>query len=85
MYVTEAGFKKLRDELDHLKKVRRLEVAERLHNAIDDGADVLENAEYEKKQWLYFYFGRVVLRCLRMRSYCKECHKNCRRHNEEDC
>ena len=47
MYVTEAGFKKLRDELDHLKKVRRLEVAERLHNAIDDGADVLENAEYE--------------------------------------
>jgi len=47
MYVTEAGFNKLRAELDHLKKHRRLEVAERLHNAIDDGADVLENAEYE--------------------------------------
>ncbi|HET60040.1 MAG TPA: transcription elongation factor GreA, partial [Chloroflexi bacterium] len=31
----------------YLKTERRREVAERLHNAIDDGADVLENAEYE--------------------------------------
>ena len=47
MYVTKAGHKKLSDELYHLKNKRRLEVAERLHNAIEDGADVLENAEYE--------------------------------------
>ncbi|MCD4752166.1 MAG: transcription elongation factor GreA [Anaerolineaceae bacterium] len=47
MYVTIAGHKKLSDELEHLKNSRRLEVAERLHNAIEDGADVLENAEYE--------------------------------------
>ncbi|MCD6475369.1 MAG: transcription elongation factor GreA [Anaerolineaceae bacterium] len=47
MYVTIAGHKKLVDELDYLKNSRRLEVAKRLHNAIEDGADVLENAEYE--------------------------------------
>lgn len=47
MYVTEEGFKKLTEELDYLRKERRQEVADRLHNAIDDGADVLENAEYE--------------------------------------
>ena len=47
MYVTKAGYKKLSDELAHLKNGRRLEVAKRLHNAIEDGADVLENAEYE--------------------------------------
>lgn len=47
MYVTKDGYKKLNDELDYLKNTRRLEVAERLHNAIEDGADVLENAEYE--------------------------------------
>lgn len=47
LYVTEEGFKKLNEELDYLRKTRRQEVADRLHNAIDDGADVLENAEYE--------------------------------------
>lgn len=47
LYVTEEGLKKLTEELDYLRKERRQEVADRLHNAIDDGADVLENAEYE--------------------------------------
>ncbi|NSW53651.1 MAG: transcription elongation factor GreA [Anaerolineae bacterium] len=47
LYITEEGLKKLTEELDYLRKERRQEVADRLHNAIDDGADVLENAEYE--------------------------------------
>lgn len=46
-FVTQEGYDKLLDELKYLKTERRREVAERLHNAIDDGADVLENAEYE--------------------------------------
>ncbi|MBN2046325.1 MAG: transcription elongation factor GreA [Anaerolineaceae bacterium] len=45
--LTEEGYKKLSEELQYLRDVRRQEVAERLHNAIEDGADVLENAEYE--------------------------------------
>ena len=47
LIVTQDGYDKLIEELNFLKGTRRREVAERLHNAIDDGADVLENAEYE--------------------------------------
>ena len=47
LIVTQDGYDKLIEELAFLKDTRRREVAERLHNAIDDGADVLENAEYE--------------------------------------
>lgn len=47
LIVTQDGYNKLIDELTFLKQTRRLEVADRLHNAIEDGADVLENAEYE--------------------------------------
>lgn len=47
MLVTQEGYDKLIEELNFLKNTRRLEVAARLHNAIEDGADVLENAEYE--------------------------------------
>ena len=47
LFVTQEGYDKLIQELKYLKETRRQEVADRLHNAIDDGADVLENAEYE--------------------------------------
>lgn len=45
-YITEEGLKKLNDELDHLKTVRRAEVSDRLKEAISYG-DLKENAEYE--------------------------------------
>jgi transcription elongation factor GreA len=44
--LTEEGRKKLTDELDELKNVKRREVAERLKNAISYG-DLTENAEYD--------------------------------------
>ena len=44
--LTEAGRKKLNDELDDLKNVKRREVAERLKNAISYG-DLMENSEYD--------------------------------------
>lgn len=44
--LTEAGLKKLEEKLDHLKSVRRIEVAERIKQAIDFG-DISENSEYE--------------------------------------
>ena len=44
--LTEEGLKKLEEKLEHLKSVRRIEVAERIKQAIDFG-DISENSEYE--------------------------------------
>jgi len=44
--LTEEGLKKLEDKLEYLKSVRRIEVAERIKQAIDFG-DISENSEYE--------------------------------------
>jgi len=47
VYVTAEWLKKLEDELTHLKEVSRVEVAERLKEAISFW-DLSENAEYEE-------------------------------------
>jgi transcription elongation factor GreA len=44
--LTVEGLKKLEDELEHLKSVKRREVAERIKQAIGFG-DISENSEYE--------------------------------------
>ena len=36
-YLTQEGYDKLQDELDHLRTVRRSEVANRLREALEDG------------------------------------------------
>jgi transcription elongation factor GreA len=45
-FLTQEGLKKLEEELEYLRTVRRAQVAERLHNAQEDG-ELIENAEYE--------------------------------------
>jgi len=58
--VTKEGLKKLKEELDHLKNVRRREVAQRLKEAISYG-DLSENSEYEEaKNEQAFVEGRVI-------------------------
>lgn len=58
--VTKEGLKKLKDELDHLKDVRRKEVAQRLKEAISYG-DLSENSEYEEaKNEQAFVEGRIL-------------------------
>ncbi len=47
IYVTKEWLKKLEDELKHLKDTRRVEIAERLKEAISFW-DLSENAEYEE-------------------------------------
>ena len=47
-FLTKEGFQKLQDELDHLRTIKRQEVAERLHEAME-GGELIENAEYERK------------------------------------
>lgn len=57
--VTKEGFKKLKDELEHLENVRRREVASRLKEAIAYG-DLSENSEYqEAKEEQAFVEGRI--------------------------
>ncbi|HSR46902.1 MAG TPA: transcription elongation factor GreA [Anaerolineales bacterium] len=59
-YVTPEGLKKLEEELDHLRKVKRQEVAQRLHEAMEDG-ELIENAEYEAaKNEQAFVEGRIL-------------------------
>jgi transcription elongation factor GreA len=45
-YLTRRGFQKLQEELDHLRTVKRQEVAQRLHEAME-GGELIEDAEYE--------------------------------------
>jgi transcription elongation factor GreA len=47
-YLTREGYNRLQDELEYLRKVRRQEVAERLHEALEGGdLGVDPDAEYE--------------------------------------
>ena len=58
--VTKDGLDKLKEELDHLKTVKRKEVAERIKEAISYG-DLSENSEYEEaKNEQAFLEGRVL-------------------------
>jgi transcription elongation factor GreA len=58
--LTAEGFKKLEDELENLKTVRRREVAARIKQAIDFG-DLSENSEYDDaKNEQAFIEGRIV-------------------------
>ena len=43
-FLTREGLKKLEEELNYLRTVRRAQVAERLHNAQEDG-ELIEHAE----------------------------------------
>lgn len=58
--LTQEGLKKLEDELEHLKSVKRREVAERIKVAIGYG-DISENSEYEDaKNEQAFIEGRIL-------------------------
>ena len=59
-FLTPNGLKKIQEELQHLRTVRREEVAQRLHEAME-GGDIQENAEYEDaKNERAFVEGRIL-------------------------
>jgi transcription elongation factor GreA len=59
-FLTRDGLKKLEEELEFLRTTRRAQVAERLHNAQEDG-ELIENAEYEDaKNEQAFVEGRIL-------------------------
>lgn len=58
--LTKEGLTKLENELEHLKSVKREEVAERIKQAIAFG-DISENSEYEDaKNEQAFIEGRII-------------------------
>ncbi|WP_018131731.1 transcription elongation factor GreA [Effusibacillus pohliae] len=58
--LTQGGLKKLEEELDYLRAVKRKEVAERIKTAISFG-DISENSEYEDaKNEQAFIEGRII-------------------------
>ncbi len=61
VYITAEGLKKLEEELEHLRSVRRQEVALRLREAIQGGDELIDNAEYEAaKNEQAFVEGRII-------------------------
>jgi transcription elongation factor GreA len=61
-FLTRQGFEKLQEELEYLRTVKRQEVARRLHEAVEGGADmgVDLDAEYEAaKNEQAFTEGRI--------------------------
>jgi len=59
-FLTREGYEKLEQELNHLRTIRRQEVAQRLHQALAEG-DILENAELEDaRNEQAFVEGRVL-------------------------
>ncbi len=60
VHLTREGFEKLEAELNYLRTVRRSEVAERLRLALEEGGDLVENAEYDDaKNEQAFIEGRI--------------------------
>ncbi len=58
-YLTQEGFERLQQELDYLRTTKRIEVAERLREALEDG-ELIENAELEAaKNEQSFVEGRI--------------------------
>lgn len=58
-FLTKEGYDKLQEELDYLRTVKREEVANRLHEAME-GGELIENAEYEAaKNEQAFVEGRI--------------------------
>jgi len=60
-FLTSEGLRKLEEELEHLRTVRRQAVAQRLRAVLEKEQDILENAEYEDaKNEQAFVEGRIL-------------------------
>lgn len=59
-FVTKDGMQKIGQDLEYLRTVRRQQVAQRLHEAME-GGDIQENAEYEDaRNERAFVEGRIL-------------------------
>jgi transcription elongation factor GreA len=59
-HLTQEGYQRFFSELNYLKNIRRREVAARLRQTLEEGGDLVENAEYEDaKNEQAFVEGRI--------------------------
>jgi transcription elongation factor GreA len=60
-YLTPQGLLELEARLEYLRTQRRAEVASRLHQALEEGGELVENAEYEDaKNEQAFVEGEII-------------------------
>lgn len=60
LYMSEQGIRKLEEELEYLSRVKRKEIAERLHDALEEIGELEDNAAYEAaKSEQAFLEGRI--------------------------
>ncbi len=60
-YLTPEGMEQIEKRLRHLKEVRRMEIAERLRMAMEEGGELSENAEYvDAKNEQAFIEGEIA-------------------------
>lgn len=60
VYLTPEGRRKIEEELEYLRSIKRLEVAEKIRTAKEAG-DIMENAAYEEaKHQQAFVEGRIL-------------------------
>lgn len=59
-YITKEGLAELKEELEHLQKVKRKEVSGRIRKALEEG-DISESGEYsEAKEQQAFVEGKII-------------------------
>lgn len=59
-FITPEGKRKIEEELEYLLTIKRKEVAQQLHEALDEGDDIDDNVAYEvAKTELGFLEGRI--------------------------
>ena len=70
-YLTQEGKETLEKRLRYLRDVRRIEVAERLRQALEDGGEITENTEYEEAKNEQAFLENDIARIENILRYAK--------------
>lgn len=70
-YLTREGMEQLQKRLSYLTDVRRVEVAERLRSALEDGGELTENTEYEEAKNEQAFLESEIARIDRILRFAK--------------
>lgn len=70
-YLTQEGKESLEKRLSYLRDVRRVEVAERLRQALEDGGEITENTEYEEAKNEQAFLENDIARIENILRYAK--------------
>jgi transcription elongation factor GreA len=80
-YLTREGMEQLHKRLGYLTDVRRIEVAERLRSALEDGGELTENTEYEEAKNEQAFLESEIARIDRILRFAKLIDENIKSDN----